>query len=158
MNDIEINNLIQQKKAVQEKPTRDFKDSGQDMRNGFTALSEDKNNTFSVFIRKNKNLIDAFSIGLIYHPKNEPQIVLLRFNGNHSDHRNEDGTIVNGFHIHKATQNAIENGYKPENFAENTDKYSSFESALSYFLEYINLSEAKQYFGPLKGLDELSLF
>ena len=153
MNNEEITNLIRQKKNVLEKPLREFKDCGQDLRNKLLVVSDNKDNTFSVFMRKNKNLIDAFSIGLIYHPKNEAQIVLLRFNGNHGDHKNEDGSIV-----HIATQNAIENGYKAENFAEKTDKYTSFESALLYFLEFTNMIEAKQYFNCLNGIDEIPLF
>ena len=59
MNNEEITNLIRQKKNVLEKPLREFKDCGQDLRNKLLVVSDNKDNTFSVFMRKNKNLIDA---------------------------------------------------------------------------------------------------
>lgn len=69
---------------------------------------------------------------------------LLRCNGKHSSKHTNHIEKQNGesnhtfgpcFHIHTATLRYQENGSRIDHFAEQTDKYSDFDSALDYFIK-----------------------
>jgi hypothetical protein len=111
--------------------------------------SDDGRNNFNGFILCNKFFQENFSIGLSHNPKEEKgTIVLLRINGLHG------GTKVHPhhsyYHIHLATAERINNGLKSEGKIIETTDYSSFETAIQYFIRYIGLdiTDRQKYFPP----------
>lgn len=119
-------------------------------------ISSDKLHTFKVFITQNRFFPENFSIGLTYIPKGEKgAIVLMRCNGMHG------GTKVHPHHavphIHYATAERINNGLKPEGHIEATNQYSTFDTALQYFVHTVGiLPEYRQkYFPPPSGQIEM---
>ena len=63
-------------------------------------VSADDPGEFSIFVRVNAALAESFSIGLKYDAAQMKTCVLLRVNGDHGQHRNRDGAIVEGAHVH----------------------------------------------------------
>lgn len=60
---------------------------------------------------------------------------LRRYNGKHW-HRNKlEGERFRGFHIHTATKRYQERGFDEDKFAQRTDRYSGFGSALRCMIE-----------------------
>lgn len=78
-----------------------------------------------------------FSIILAVCPKDSSQLFRLRrYNGKHGEHTNPlERERFYGFHIHKATARYQESGAREDTFAEPTDRYAEFHSALQYMLE-----------------------
>ncbi len=62
---------------------------------------------FSVYVRVNVSLPEMFSVGIIYTPPKGSTTVLLRVNGDHGTHRNPDGSVVTGPHVHKPQENEL---------------------------------------------------
>jgi hypothetical protein len=128
--------------------------------NNMKLQSKDGEHDFSVFMRVNQRFPEIFSVGLIYHPKDDPKkICLLRCNGDHGEHRNHiiGAKPFKGFHIHRATSEAIDAGELPEQFADITDAYASYEEALIYFFAVINLDDCERYFAKIYQ-KQLSIF
>ncbi|WP_420238107.1 hypothetical protein ACOBR2_00415 [Telmatobacter bradus] len=149
---IELDELIHCPKRVVEAPRREMKQEGAYQRNAakLVAMNEVEGG-FSVFLRKNEDFSENFSIGLIYSPGDgRDAITLLRCNGKHGDYNKSfDPEHPHcDFHIHRATERAIEAGYAPEKFADKTTEFASFEEALQVFVKMINLSsdDARKYF------------
>lgn len=81
---------------------------------------------FELYVRQSHMDTDNFSCGLsVIKPDGQP-LTLLRYNG--SNHIHHD--IVFNCHIHKATEEAINKGKKPESYAEETDIYHTLDGAL----------------------------
>lgn len=122
----------------------------------FSLSSENGQFNFNGFITQNLTFTENFSVGLAYNPKEEKgKIVLLRCNGPH-------GGIINaphhaGCHIHKCTAERINNGLKPEGHIEMTDKYSTIDEAIQFYISLINLihSDRQKHFPPPSGQTDL---
>lgn len=114
-----------------------------------TLESFDKQAEFTVFMRINEQFPENFSVGLNYHPKDEPRTIpLLRCNGPHGEHVNNplDPQPHFGCHIHRATADALNTSLSPEVVAELTRRYASYEEALSFFMNHVNITNAGEYF------------
>jgi hypothetical protein len=77
--------------------------------------------------------------------------VLLRCNGPHGVYNGGPGGVGHphwDYHIHTASQKALEAGERAEKYAERTMAYASFEEALPYFAKTVNLNkrDADKYF------------
>jgi hypothetical protein len=136
--------LISCPKQVSEPPKREMTLFGADWRNGAKLIASDgTDGVFSIFMRKNEDFREDFSIGLMYCPQDDPEtITLLRCNGRHGDFNaniDPDHPHFN-FHIHRASEEAIDAGGKPEKFASKTTEFASYEEALQYFVKAINLN------------------
>lgn len=109
---------------------------------------QDETARFSVYLRQ--NLIDDndFSCGIAYLPPGGAALTLARYNGPSHVH----GDIAYRPHIHRATENAIAAGRKPESDAEETDRYRTLEGALACLIGDFALS------GIAAPLDEPGLF
>lgn len=138
---MEIENLITCKKKIVELTKKDMVLSGGHYKNDMLLESIDGKHKFSVFMRINAMFKENFSIGLCYN-KNDGSgsICLIRCNGPHGDHINSihDHPHFN-YHIHMAREDYIDAGYSPEKYAEITTEYSTYETALEYFLERCNI-------------------
>jgi hypothetical protein len=95
---------------------------------------------FRVFLRKNLKFTENFSVGLEFLAPVGDTICLVRFNGDH-EHRNQvkDKASFRGFHIHEATEEALSQGIKAENFASLTTAYTTFEGAVPIFWKHVNI-------------------
>ena len=117
-------------------------------RNYQAVGQQDGTARFSVYQRQ--NLIDKsdFSCGIAYLPPSGAALTLARYNGPSHVH----GEIAYRPHIHRATEDAIAAGRKPESEAEATDRYRTLEGALACLIGDFALS------GIAAPLDEPGLF
>ena len=91
---------------------------------------------FAIYQRQNIADEVDFSCGIRYCPLGGTPIVLARYNG--SSHAHHD--IAYRTHIHRATEEAIRAGRKPESKAGETDRYTTLEGATACLLEDYNVS------------------
>ncbi|MDQ6701222.1 MAG: hypothetical protein M3Z36_13665 [Acidobacteriota bacterium] len=158
-NQNEIDDLIECPKNIFEAPKRAMKLVGADWRNDMRLVSCDEPILdFSVFMRKNEDFPENFSVGLKYHPKDDRgEIILLRCNGPHGGYNASfDPDHPHwAYHVHRADEKAIDAGLKAEKYARITTAYASFEEALRYFVREINLNatDVSRYFPKLTLID-----
>lgn len=101
-------------------------------------------NAYRIVIRQSTlNGLD-FSVILFFQDQDGTEFRLCRYNGKHpSQHTNKlekanghtNAVFRNQFHIHMATERYQQEGYEIDGYAEVTNRYSSFESALEEFLK-----------------------
>jgi len=146
LTDEEIAELLQEPKQLgrnwetrlRPRPKSNFKFTQRD------CEIEGKNgHMFRIIIRHNMiNPLD-FSIILIFRDEDGTEFNLCRYNGKHpSQHTNKlekskglaDSSFRNAFHIHMATQRYQEEGLNIDGYAEATNEYSSFDTALRTFV------------------------
>jgi hypothetical protein len=139
-------------KEFSEPPKREMKLDRAHWRNDAKLVASDEvQGEFQMFMRKNEDFPENFSIGLIYSPHDgRGEVTLFRCNGKHGNfNRSFDQAHPHtDWHIHRASAEAIEAGYVAEKDATKTTEYASFEEALQYFVKVINLDakEAQKYF------------
>ena len=140
----ELDQLIACAKEISEAPAKELWLDGAHWRNDAKLVASDETKgSFSLFLRKNSDFPENFSVGLIYNSNDgRPSIQLLRCNGKH-------GVFNNGsnpthphwdYHIHRASEEAMEAGFKPEKYAETTTEFASYEEALQYFIRAVNIN------------------
>ena len=61
-----------------------------------------------------------------------------------------------GRHIHIATEEALDAELDPDDFAEVTDAYATYEEALVHFIRMVNVSDASKHFSKI--IEVLPLF
>lgn len=145
----ELDELIGCPKVVVQPPKREMKLERGSRRNDMEVESREGKRKFSVFMRVNEALPENFSIGLMYHPADDPASVpLLRCNGQHGPHANRVGDMatVNGFHVHKATEEAMVEEMEAWHHAAVTKEYASYQQGLAHFLRIANIKDAERYF------------
>ena len=135
--DLDIARLIEERKPLPEdyqsriqlRPKRGHKEQELDGRG--SSGSE-----FRLILRQsNFNPID-FSVILVYHPSNSTILFRLRrYDGKSHEHTNcIEGNKFYDFHIHMAAQRYQELGMREDAYAEPTDRFSDFASALQCML------------------------
>lgn len=107
-------------------------------------LKGQQGHTFKLILRSNVlNPLD-FSIVLVFVDDDGTQYRLVRYNGRHpSQHTNKwekirqlsNAAFRNRFHIHRATERYQMEGLEIDGYAEVTESYDSFESALEEFVK-----------------------
>jgi len=88
--------------------------------------------SFRLILRQSMlNPLD-FSVILAYQfPQTNVFLRLRRYNGKSHEHTNKlEGDRFYDFHIHKATRRYQESGLREDAFAEPTERYADFDSAL----------------------------
>lgn len=103
---------------------------------------------FQIFVRRNTQFIEQFSIGLsLKISEGFPgRLVLLRYNGNHGTNDWSEDKHYSCFHIHKITHELISQGvFEPEQITV-TDMFSTFDQALRLFLEETNVQNVTEFF------------
>jgi hypothetical protein len=96
------------------------------------AITGENGSQFRLIMRQSEfNPLD-FSIILIYlPPKSNQQFRLRRYNGKSHEHTNKiEKQTFFGFHIHTATERYQQSGYREDAYAEETDRYAEFHSAI----------------------------
>lgn len=146
-----IQELIECQKVITSHPKIKEKSNGQHKESDFELESIDGKYLFSIFIRKHIELIEHFSVGLLFLRRDGNDLVILRYNGNHGTHKNilTGESFDEGCHIHKLTQEALKAGISPDNQACLTDKYISVDEALLSMLQDINVQNFTDFFPKL---------
>ncbi len=139
---IEIDALISCPKEISAAPARSLKLEGAHLRNDARLLATDgTKGTFTIFIRKNVDFPENFSVGLMYKANDDrPEIKLLRCNGKHGYYNEGMGGFVPtdphyDFHIHRASEKALDSGFTAEKYATATTEFASLEEAVQYFVK-----------------------
>lgn len=91
---------------------------------------------FSVKLRRNQYNEKDFSVILCVEvPNSNVTFRLRRYNGRHT-HRNKiENERFRNFHIHTATERYQEQGFDEDGYAQVTDRYSSFATALRCLID-----------------------
>ena len=144
-----IDELISCPKTITEPSKKEMKVENGHKSNDMELTSKDGKLMFSVFLRVNIDFPENFSIGLRYLPEEERgSICLLIFNDPHGVFESYGKIPTSHFvpHIHKAKTENIEAGLRPEKDGELTEKFVTYEQALPYFLQTINVIDAEVHF------------
>jgi len=136
----QLDELVSCRKEIIEPPKKNLVTLRGSRRNDFKAQCE-QGRRFSIFMRINEAFEEDFSIGLMYEPLGDDAVTLLRCNGPHGDVL---VSVANphphfGYHIHRALEENIAAGRRPEAGAAITTEYSSYQQALRYFLGRANI-------------------
>lgn len=106
----------------------------------------DMGNKFRIIIRQNDFRPSDFSVilaVLVHSPSRNFR--LRRYNGWTSRHRNRlEREIINGFHIHFATERYQRKGLKEDAYAQRTERYRDCEGALRCLIVDANFQEPLQ--------------
>lgn len=106
----------------------------------------DMGNKFRIIIRQNDFRPSDFSVilaVLVLSPNRNFR--LRRYNGWTSRHRNRlEREIINGFHIHFATERYQRKGLKEDAYAQRTERYRDCEEALRCLIVDANFQEPPQ--------------
>jgi len=155
----EIDELIACPKVVSDAPRREMKKDRGHSRNDMKLKSTDDKFEFRVFMRRNEDFPENFSIGLAFLAKDGTgELVLLRCNGPHGGYNDSfDPAHPHwDFHVHRASAEMIAAGLRPEKAATISAEYASFEEAVQYFLRETNVANAREYFAdPAQGILQL---
>lgn len=141
-----LNELITCPKLIVLPQQKDFKTENKSKKNDIKLISEDKQYSFSVFIRQNTEFTENFSIGLSYIDTTGKEFKLIRFNGNHGENKNRTDHPHFHYHIHTISIENLNNGSTELSDVSITDKYAAFEDALLYFFDFTNIREWQKYF------------
>lgn len=106
---------------------------------------------FRVIARRNRQNQLDFSIILLLEDDDGTEYRLIRYNGKHAsrhtnrwekDRGHTGWRIGQGFHIHRATERYQRDGYIIDGYAEATNGYTDFGSALDAFLDRCGFQRA----------------
>ena len=145
----ELDELITCPKKFAEPPRRELRLEGNQRRNDMRLRSRDGDREFRVFVRMHDEFNENFSIGLVHLPKDgSGELVLLRCNGPHGEYNAHfDPQHPHAeFHVHRASEEALRAGLRPEKRADRTEHFASYSEALSYFLREVNIIDAAAHF------------
>jgi len=146
LKDEEINDLLQERKPLPDNwrarlkllPKMGFKHLQRDLQ-----VRGANGHTFRIVLRQSAMNLSDFSVILVFQDKDGVEFRLCRYNGKHSsEHTNRlerargdaNAAFRNQFHIHTATERYQQGGFEIDGYAEVTDKYCSFDLALTEFL------------------------
>jgi hypothetical protein len=149
MTEENINYLITCEKEIIETEHKDLKSNQGHKRNNFRLLSSDEKHQFSAFLRVNITFPENFSIGLVYQPVNDREIMLFRCNGphHHKEKPNSEHHISYHYHIEKE-ENILE-GINPMNHSVVVEEYSTYVEAFQFFISKCNIVNAEKFFPSL---------
>lgn len=147
-----INELISCEKNIIASPMPKDKANGFHKQTDLQIESVNKQHSFTVFIREHIELMESFSIGLMYHRDKETDSIIIRYNGSHIHKNPLTNELIEGFHIHKLSMEAINAGLKGEIQAEITKEYSTLSEALIHFFQDLRIINFQKYFPELSQL------
>ena len=149
-----LDQLFSCEKVFSAKPQVKDKSHYRHKESSFELVSSDRRFIFNCYIRESIELLEDFSIGIIFRRDPAEPIILARYNGNHGEHMNLlTKERFSGFHVHKLTMSALDAKIQPENYAELTNKYSTLREALAVFFEELKVTNYLDYFPELGQLE-----
>lgn len=139
--DIEIADLIQEKKSLPKLPHIKLKEKRGHKEQEIEILGE-SGNRYALILRESKfNLLD-FSVILGFSvPQTNVVFLLRRYNGRSHEHSNPlEGTeSFYDFHIHEATERYQEAGFSAEHYALPTNRYKDLRDAIECLYNDCNI-------------------
>lgn len=101
---------------------------------------------FHLIVRQNLKVPTDFSVILAYAmPTVHRRFRLRRHNGAGHRHPNKiEGNVVEGPHVHIATQRYQEAGFKEDPYAEETDRYTDLSGAINHMLDVAGFAKPAQ--------------
>jgi hypothetical protein len=150
-----IDDLISCRKTIINPPKRGWSIASGSRRKDMSVQSA-TGDRFGIFMRVSEAFDEDFSIGLRYDIPDNGSIILLRCNGPHGNVVNAiDGVPHWGYHIHIAREHNLSMGRKAEAGAEITTEFASYQQALRYFVQRVNVQWSD---GDFPGLSQRGLF
>jgi hypothetical protein len=115
-------------------------------RTGSLDVEGEDGSKFRIIVRPDDSRPLDFSVILmVLGPRPNQEFKLRRYNGWTSRHRNRiEKEIIDGFHIHEATECYQRIGKKEETYAQRTDRYSDWQGALDCLIEDANFEKPPQ--------------
>jgi hypothetical protein len=143
LNDIEISNLINERKQMTiypEELLRNLKDKkGHKQAEHIIPKVDGSHFVIKLIISKVNSLDFSAILGYVL-PKHSKVFILRRYNGKSHVHRNTiEKDSFYDFHIHTATERYQKIGKKVDYFAERTDRYSTLAEALNCLIKDCNV-------------------
>ena len=155
LTDADIYDLIRLPKTITEKsPSLGYREENGHKRCDLKLRGiSDGDVIFEAFIRQSERFIENYSIGLRCYMNDgaASRITLVRYNGSHGEtSRDVDGHYAKP-HIHRITAEEIALGsiQPQERQREITDRYVTYEEALTVFFADTETSNAEDYFSDL---------
>ncbi|MCL1877718.1 MAG: hypothetical protein FWF80_02565 [Defluviitaleaceae bacterium] len=145
------NELIGCSKRIYKSDKKQMFHENRHTRNNFSVKSHDDKYLFRLFLRQSCKFIKDFSVGLRWENADKYigvslPIVLLRCQGPHEGGTPLGADIHHSFHIHEITAIDIqERRFSKPSYKDKTDKFSSFQSALFYFVSRCGITNAHEY-------------
>lgn len=104
---------------------------------GELGVTGDDDGQYRLILRQSDFNRFDFSVILAVLPEGSNQLFRLRrYNGKSHEHTNPvERSTFYGFHVHEATERYQEYGTREDAFAEETERYDNFHSALDCLLE-----------------------
>ncbi|MEJ2267479.1 MAG: hypothetical protein P8X70_00155 [Nanoarchaeota archaeon] len=139
--DEEIKSLIEEKKILKSELKPTFRE-GRSSQKFEKEIEGENGNKFKIVIRISNFNPSDFSIILCTKIAGK-WFRLMRCNGDSHEHTNKlEEEKISGYHIHYATGRYQENGYREENYAKSTNKFSDWKKALVVMLQEANFQLA----------------
>jgi hypothetical protein len=144
----EIDALLRCPKTITDPPKRSTKLVNADYRNDMRLIASNGiGGEFAVFMRQSEDFPENFSVGLVYHPNDgRPEITLVRCNGQHGVYNGSPSQNPThphfGYHIHTATEEAQDAGFRAERTAVATAEFASYDEAVRHFVALVNIEES----------------
>ncbi|TSA09777.1 MAG: hypothetical protein D4R73_06265 [Deltaproteobacteria bacterium] len=130
-----LQNLIQQPKHVTNPKARRRTEEKYE-RIDYEVTAQEGELKFRIYLRQNTTDPEDFSCGIRWVMPSGETLTLARYNGsNHIHHE-----IEFQCHIHRATEEAIRQGRKPEHHAEATKLFHTLDGALHCLLNDLKVS------------------
>ena len=98
-------------------------------------LRTEEGEEFSLLLRQSIRLDRDFSCVLMWHSP-EGDLILVRCNGSSHNH----GKARKECHIHRATAEAIQKGFRAESFADTTIQYATLAGAKHHMVQLANIT------------------
>ncbi len=151
----DLDRLIEVPKVITDPPKKAWAEEQGHFRNDMQLTSEDGSEAFSVFLRKNRDFPENFSVGLCYWPKESGRnIPLLRCNGPHGDiNRAHLPSSHFEYHIHRADADLLNAGQDPLAHSHATSEYASDRDAVVHFCRLTGVKDFERYFPVNVQLD-----
>jgi hypothetical protein len=112
------------------------------------AISINGGHQFIIWNRIHTSLPEHYTWGLRYVGKDKRQIVLVRYNGDHGEHGNPDGTKIRNPHIHLITADEVLRGLTEPEFAKSTNRYRWMHEAAEVFRLDTKVHNWGKFFKP----------
>jgi len=104
------------------------------------ALFDSENRQYKMIIRR--NIIDQFDFSILlryFHKDAKLWRTLVRYNGCHIHVNKLEKKKIECFHVHKITEKYQKADFREEGFAELTQSYCSYDTAINQFIKNNNV-------------------
>ncbi len=144
----QIDELISMPKVIAQPPKRVWDEERGSFRNEMALTSEDGTQSFTVFMRRNRDFPENFSVGLCYWPRDSARSIdLMRCNGPHGDiNRTRNPSNHFMYHIHRADAELLNAGLDPLGHSKVTTEYASDREGIVYFCRKTSVRDFEKYF------------